>query len=138
MIESLEKELIYLSNKARYIKENVDGTIDLRKKPKNIISEMLISKNYSVIDEDTDFKYLVKMPMDSVTEENMNKLFNDHKSKQEELNNLRNTTEIQMWLNELETLKREYLKYKEQRQQLQNNTSEKTLIPKKRNLVIKK
>jgi DNA topoisomerase-2 len=31
MINALEKELILLSNKAKYIRENLDGTIDLRK-----------------------------------------------------------------------------------------------------------
>ena len=34
--DALTKELVLLSNKARYIKENLDGTIDLRKKIHNL------------------------------------------------------------------------------------------------------
>jgi DNA topoisomerase-2 len=44
MIDALEKELVVLSNKARYIQELLDGTIDLRKKKKTEIVEMLQEK----------------------------------------------------------------------------------------------
>lgn len=35
LIDALEKELVLLSNKAKYIKENLEGTIDLRKRRRN-------------------------------------------------------------------------------------------------------
>ena len=34
MIESLERELLLLNNKAKYIQENLNETFDLRKKKK--------------------------------------------------------------------------------------------------------
>jgi DNA topoisomerase-2 len=115
LIATLEKELVILSNKARYIQELLDGTIDLRKKKKTEIIEMLLSKDYSVIDEDVDFKYLVRMPMDSVSEENVEKLNKEHKDKSDELQRIKETSEQQMWMSELENLEQEYIKYRSER-----------------------
>jgi DNA topoisomerase-2 len=118
MINALDKELLILSNKAKYIKEVLDGTIDLRKKKKQEIIDMLTEKNYNSID-DEDFKYLVKMPMDSVSEENVEKLMNEHHEKQDELERIKSTTIEQMWLSELEILEHEYQEYQKEREQAQ-------------------
>lgn len=122
MIKALEKELLVLSNKSKYISEILDGTIDLRKKTSEQVSTMLKEKGYHMIDKDNseggDFKYLTRMPMDSVTEENVNKLNKEHESKQTELLSVKNTTIYKMWLNELEQLKEQYLEYKENRERL--------------------
>ena len=59
--------------------------IDLRKKRKEDILELLKGKNYDVIDEDTDYKYLLKMPMDSVSEENAERLLKERDGKEKEL-----------------------------------------------------
>ena len=120
LIEALEKELLILSNKARYIQELLDGTIDLRKKKKDEIIAMLLSKSYATIDEDNDFKYLVKMPMDSVSEENVERLNKEHKDKSDELQRIKETSEQQMWLSELQHLEQEYIKYRSERNNLGN------------------
>jgi DNA topoisomerase II len=119
MIESLEKELMILSNKAKYIQELLNGTIDLRKKKKQEIVDMLQDKEYDTIDDDEEFKYLVRMPMDSVSEENVDKLLKDHHSKQDELDRIKATTIQQMWLSELEILENEYQDYQKEREQSQ-------------------
>ena len=62
-----------------------------------------------VIDEDTDYKYLVRLPMDSVTEENIAKIIKDRDTKLGELSILKSTTETQLWLNELAQLRAEYM-----------------------------
>ena len=129
MIESLKRELMMLTNKAKYIKENLDGTIDLRKKKKEQVVEMLQSKGYDVIDDDEDYKYLVKMPMDSVTEENVERLYKERGNKEVELETIKSTTINQMWLNELEKLSQEYALYKEERTRLMNGEDSK---PKKK------
>jgi DNA topoisomerase-2 len=117
LIDALEKELVVLSNKARYVQELLDDTIDLRKKKKTEIVEMLLSKGYDVIEEDNDYKYLIKMPMDSVSEENVEKLNREHKDKSDELQRIKETSEQQMWLSELEHLEQAYSKYKDERLQ---------------------
>ena len=118
LIEALERELTLLTNKAKYIKENLDGTIDLRKKKKEQVIEMLEAKGYDKIDDDEEYKYLVKMPMDSVTEENVEKLLKDKGNKEQELEQVKNTTIHKMWLNELNELREQYMEYKEERARL--------------------
>ena len=133
MIESLERELMRLSNRAKYIKENLDGTIDLRKKKKEQVIEMLESKDYDKMvdaeDNEPSYKYLTKMPMDSVTEENVERLNKEHGDKAAELEIVKTTTINKMWLNELETLKEQYAEYKEERTRLMNGDDSK---PKKK------
>ena len=119
MIESLEKELMILSNKAKYIQELLNGTIDLRKKKKQEIIDILQDKEYDTIDDDEEFKYLVRMPMDSVSDENVDKLLKDHHSKQDELDRIKATTIQQMWLSELEIFENEYQEYQKEREQSQ-------------------
>lgn len=133
LIDVLEKKLVVLSNKARYIQELLDDTIDLRKKKKSEIVDMLQEKGYDVIDEDGEFKYLIKMPMDSVSEENVEKLNGEHKDKSDELQRIKDTSEQQMWLKELENLEQEYHKYRTER--THSSASEKKKVTKK---VIKK
>jgi len=132
MINTLSNELFVLSNKARYIKENLDGTIDLRKKKKEQVTEMLKAKKYHIIDEDDDFKYLTKMPMDSVTEENVTKLNHEHNTKQEELQKIQATTIQEMWLGELHLMREAYLVYKEERERSMNG-----LAPQKKASAVK-
>ena len=105
MIDALQKELNLLSNKARYVQENLEGEIDLRKKRKEYILELLKGKNYDVIDEDTDYKYLLKMPMDSVSEENAERLLKERDGKEKELVDIQTTSIENMWLKELDELK---------------------------------
>ena len=73
---------------------------------------------------DSEYKYLTRMPMDSVTEENVEKINNDNENKKAELESVKNTTKYQMWLTELELLKEEYLEYKENRERLMNGLDE--------------
>jgi DNA topoisomerase-2 len=133
MIDALERELVLLSNKAKYIQENLDGTVDLRKKKKEAVVQMLEEKGYDKIDGDEEYKYLVKMPMDSVTEENIERLLKDKGNKQSELEIIKKTTINKMWLSELNNLKDNYLEYKEERTRLMNGED----INKKKKVVSK-
>ena len=112
IINMLEKELILISNKARFIKENCDDIIDLRKKKKDVIIELLKSRNYDIINDDVDYKYLRKMPMDSVCEENVQALLKEKGCKENELDKVKETSVQKMWLKELRKLEDEYEQYK--------------------------
>ena len=134
MIYAILKDLVLLYNKARFIKEVLDNTIDLRKKRREQITELFKTKQYDVLDEDEDYKYLTKMPMDSVTEENVDKLLKEHGSKNIELETIKSLTIQQMWLNELDNLQKEYTNYKEDREK----TMRGTIVPKKKTVNIVK
>jgi len=84
---------------------------------------------------DGDYKYLIKMPMDSVTDENVEKLLRDRDETVRELEILRGTTLEQMWLRELNTLETKYEQYKKIRENLQSVVPKKTTTAKK---VVKK
>jgi len=101
----------------------LDGTIDLRKKTKSQVIQMLEEKDYDKIENDDEYKYLTKMPMDSVTEENVDKLRKDKGNKEAELKTIRGITINQMWLSELDNFKDLYIEYKEDRERLMNGES---------------
>jgi len=113
MVDSLGKELLVLSNKSRYIRELLAGTIDFRNKKKEAVIQMLNEKKYSVMNDDEEFKYLTKLPMDSVTEENVSRLNKEHADKVSELNYVKTTSTSEMWLKELDILEKEYVKMRE-------------------------
>ena len=121
LINEIKRELMVLNNKARYIKEILEGTIDLRKKTKEVINNMLREKGYDEIKEGDEYKYLTKMPMDSVTEENVKKLMDDHAKMIKELEELENMTKEEMWLKELNELNQEYLLFKEEKERMMDN-----------------
>ena len=132
LIDTIEKCLIVLSNKTRYIKEILDDVIDLRKKSKTEVIKMLTERGYvlqlqnrsqspeSDLEKEHNsvngFNYLIKMSMDSVTSENVDKLLKEYQSKQEELEKIKNKTIETMWSEELDELLEEYRKYKEIRE----------------------
>jgi len=113
MVDSLGKELLVLSNKSRYIRELLAGTIDFRNKKKEAVIQMLNEKKYSVMNDDEEFKYLTKLPMDSVTEENVSRLNKEHADKVSELDYVKTTSTSEMWLKELDILEKEYVKMRE-------------------------
>jgi hypothetical protein len=63
--------------------------------------------------ETNDYNYLVKMPMDSVCKENVEKLLNEHELKKNELQTISASSLEHMWLKELDTLKIAYSQFLE-------------------------
>jgi DNA topoisomerase-2 len=118
LIDILDNKLVKLSNKARYIQETLDNIIDLRRKKAQVVTELLTERKFDIIDG--DYKYLIKMPMDSVTEENVASIVKDKQNAVKELERLKKTTLENMWLSELDTLEKEYTTYKNYREKVQN------------------
>jgi len=117
LIKQLERELVLLTNRAKFIHEQIvePPTIVLRKKKKEQVIIMLKEKGYDIIDGDEDYKYLRTMTIDSVEEENYEKLLKLKGEKEADLTKIKETTIEQMWLRELKTLEKEYSSYKNAR-----------------------
>ena len=117
MISALEKDVKILSNKAKFIQEQIvePPTLVMRKKKKTEVIEMLKEKGYDVIGDDEEYKYLRSMAIDSVEEENYEKLLKQKGEKESELEKIKVTTIEQMWLGELKLLEKEYVKYQTNR-----------------------
>lgn len=111
MIQSLEREVILLSNRARFIEEQCENIIDLRKKKKHEVIELLKTRNYNVIDQDEEYKYLRQMRLEMVEEENIIKLRKERDEKMKQLELLKNTSESKMWLRDLKDFEKHYNKY---------------------------
>jgi len=117
LVADMEKKLVRLSNRARYIQETLAGTIDLRRKTAAQVAELLTGMKFAQIDG--DFKYLVKMPMDSVTQENVESIMKEKENTEMELAALKAKTLQKMWLDELAALEQQYIIYKVRREKIQ-------------------
>ena len=121
-IVQMEKQLVKLSNRAKYIMDTLTGTVDLRRKKSEQVTDLLRSLEFVHIDD--SYNYLIKMPMDSVTEENVSKILKEKTDLEVELDILKMTTVEMMWIRELDELSVEYAKYKLMREQIQMGSSE--------------
>ena len=132
LIAALRKDLMVLSNRARYITELLEDKIDLRRKTNKQLVELLKERKYDFMDAKDagsgdenggdelpgqgqqgyqGYKYLLKLPMDSVSEENVKKLLNEKEKKEKELSELSSKTVEEMWVKDLEELEVEYNKF---------------------------
>ena len=102
LLEALKEEIVLLSNKYKYITELLAETIDLRRKTTDEIRELLRKKGYAPLD---DFRYLIKMSMDSVCKENVETLKRQFQEKELEHRQITETTIEDMWKKELQALK---------------------------------
>jgi len=114
-LAAMSAELLILGNKARYIQELLDGSIDLRRKRGDELTAMLQSKGYDQVEGDQQYKYLLKLPMDSVSEENVQKLLKEKGQKESHHAALQGTSIEQLWLADLAELRAEYVKQEEKR-----------------------
>ena len=110
MLDKLNCDLLYISNKTRFINDNLSDKIDLRRKKRSVIIDLLKSMKYDSIGSD-EYNYLIKMPMDSVSEESVEKLINEKKNIMDTIKNLEETTIHQLWIQELDILKKEYVAF---------------------------
>jgi DNA topoisomerase-2 len=117
LVDALQKKLVKLSNRVRYIQETLSGVVDLRKKTAQQVTDLLTARKFDRIEG--DFKYLIKMTMDSVTEENIAQITEECRKAERELATLQATTLEQMWLTELQVLEEQYDIYKKKREAIQ-------------------
>ena len=89
-----------------------------------------------IFEDQEDYSYLRKMPIDSVIEENYNKLLKEKEERISQLKKLMETTIEYMWYSELEELNTNYLKYQTERKL--RKTGKETKIKKVKKIVKKK
>jgi DNA topoisomerase-2 len=133
LVVDMEKKLVKLSNRARYIQLTLDGTVDLRRKTAVQVTDLLSGLKFAALDG--DYKYLIKMTMDSVTSENVAAILKEKADTEMQLETLKATTLEKMWLTELQMLEVQYEIYKGRREKLQEATTSGT---DKKKVVVKK
>lgn len=100
-LNASKRECTILSNKAKFILEQCEDKLDLRRKKKDQVIELLKSHKYDVIDGDSEYKYLRSMPIDSVIEENINILLSQRDERQKEFDILSSKTIESLWMEDL-------------------------------------
>ena len=145
-IVELERITRKLSNIARFITEMLEDKIDLRRKKSVEVNTILKERGYDTSEssegegannENGSYNYLVKLPMDSVTEENVAKKIKERDEKIQELELLKATSEQQLWLNELNILREKYVEYKKNTETEESGETIK-IVKKKKLVVVKK
>ena len=111
MLAQLTNELRVLTNRARYIQEVLDDKLELRRQTKEAIFAKMTEHGYEHIDGDTEFKYLLKMPMDSVSDENVRHLLSERDTKRAQHQQLADTSIQALWVRDLDELEVEYKKW---------------------------
>jgi DNA topoisomerase-2 len=111
MLAQLANELRVLSNRAKYIQEVLDDKLELRRQTKEAIVAKMTEHGYEHIDGDTEYKYLLKMPMDSVTDENVKHLLGERDTKRVQHQGLQDMSIQALWTRDLDELEVEYRKW---------------------------
>lgn len=91
-----------INNKVDYINGLLSNKLDLRGKSSNIIEDMLMK--FGLTKEKDSFHYLTKMPMDSVSNENVEKLLKQKDNLDNEYKMLHTSNAKSLWLEDLEQL----------------------------------
>ena len=110
ILEKLKKDLELINYRVLFINEILNDTIDLRKKKKAEIYKLLEDKQYPKLCIGTNGKtntydYLIKMPLDTLTEEKVKELEKLKADKEIEYNTLESKTEYNIWNSELKQIK---------------------------------
>jgi DNA gyrase/topoisomerase IV subunit B/DNA gyrase/topoisomerase IV subunit A len=111
-IRTLEIELKYLENKMRFVQEVIDRTIELMNIPEAKVIEQLKSSGYEqnpkTDGEEGGYEYLLRMQVRTFTKEKLKQLNNDILAVKTKLETVKNTTEKEIWLRELNEFEQQY------------------------------
>ena len=122
MISLIEKELRHLFNKARFVDEIINKKLLVMNVEESIIVKNLekggFDKENTKINESGEeeegsggYNYLLKMQVRTFTSNKVNQLRAEIEAKNKILKTLKETTEKQMWMNDLNEFKTEYTKW---------------------------
>ena len=116
-VGAMKQRVQELSNRARFILEVVNGTMDLRKYADDAdLDRALLEKKYDKYQDKYD--YLTHMPMHNMTKARVQKIIQEKEQIIKELDVLEKTTLTTMWQRELEQFSQEYMKYKNAREKI--------------------
>jgi DNA topoisomerase II len=106
LLDKMNRELKFLSNRGRFIKAILDGKLKINNVPKLEIIKGIELLKLEKIDDSYD--YLLRMPLYSLTKEMYDKLKEDFVSKKEEIKIMEETEPKDMYLEDLSELKKKF------------------------------
>jgi DNA gyrase/topoisomerase IV subunit B len=121
IIGNLEKELKFIGNKARFVKEIIEKKLNIMNVEETILVKELEKRGYdkdfkNSEDEDNEsskngYEYLLRLQVRTFTANKVKQLNDDIESLKKKLETAKNTPEKQMWLNDLKEFEDEYAKW---------------------------
>ena len=112
----LEFELNMISYKVKFILMIINKEIDINNKKRSEIETLLEENEFPKLDKFNDksklsYDYLLAMPIYNLTNEKIEELKNQKNDKEIEYTELKNKTEKDIWLEELDNLEQKYIKW---------------------------
>jgi DNA topoisomerase-2 len=108
-LSELDKHILLISSKCKFILEVVEETIVINKQTKEKIMFQLVDKYYPEINESYD--YLLKLPIYTLTKEEIDKLLKEKDNLIKQHEDLSALSAKGVWLNELDIFEKEYSKF---------------------------
>jgi DNA topoisomerase-2 len=109
LLKQWTAELKEADNRRRFVVQVLAGTIDLRRKTDAQITEIL--QQHQLDQVDGSYEYLLKMPMDSVSDAKVHRLQRELDSLAAKVKALQETTPEQLWTTEINAFKAAYKTY---------------------------
>ena len=107
-LKEYKHQLTILSDKYRFVREIINDTLSIKKRPEQDVMEELRTKGYRELLPDekgydvNGFRYLTNLPMRSMTSEMLSKLKRERDNLQQTYDDLKNATPTDIWLKELD------------------------------------
>jgi DNA topoisomerase-2 len=108
-LSELDKHILLISSKCKFILEVVEETIVINKQTKEKIMFQLVDKYYPEINESYD--YLLKLPIYTLTKEEIDKLLKEKDNLIKQHEDLSALSAKGVWLTELDIFEKEYSKF---------------------------
>ena len=113
-LDSLEKELVMVNAKVKFIEEFISGDIIISNRKKSDILQQLETREYPKVEDSYD--YLIKMPIYNLTTERIEELRKDRDVKMKDFKNLKSKTLENMYLEELDDFMESYQRFLQQKE----------------------
>lgn len=104
LLKKLGRELLIISNRARFIKDIIDGKLKINNVPKEVIIKYLTDKKFDQVDG--GYSYLLSMAIYTLTKEKFEELLKQKADKEAEIIVIEKTDPKGMYITDLEKLKK--------------------------------
>jgi DNA topoisomerase-2 len=104
LIKKYGEELVYLSNRAKFVKLIIDGKLKINNVPRKEIISYLQTAGFDEVNG--SYNYLLNMPIHSLTKETYDQLLNEVSEKKAELAEIKKKEPIDMYREDLVELKK--------------------------------
>ena len=104
LIKKYGDELMYLSNRARFVKMIIEGTLKVNNRPKADIIKDLVANDFDMVND--SYNYLLSMPIHSLTKETYEQLLKEVAEKKALLAEIKKKDTTDMYREDLAELKK--------------------------------